>query len=310
MEAVDRSRIERARLPLAALLLFTAPAFPAFGLAGQEQPVVEIRGLVIDAVTGDGVAEVAVLLSPAVPGARPLVRFTDSEGSFLVVAPAAGLYDAAFMRFGYRTLGDTVRFGSDGDLDVVAEMVPEAVAIDPVVVTVEQGREVQARRMDGFYQRRRSFPGDFVTRSEIDRIGPEDLSHLLVQAGPFRMVPGRPGERSRVLGRGGCAPSYYLDGAALTMSPVDMLDPNQLEAMEVYRGSFVPAEFQSPPAFPGPGASGTTDGSCGTVVLWTRDGERARRPGAASSPVSGPGRSWIPAVWVVAALTGTYLFGR
>ncbi|MEX2531911.1 MAG: hypothetical protein WD960_14175 [Gemmatimonadota bacterium] len=271
----------------------------------------EVHGIVVDAVTGVGIPEVTILFSLNVPGSRPFIRTTDAEGRFVIVGPAAGLYDAAFMRMGYRAVGDTVRFGGDGEIELVAELLPEAIALDPVVVTAESvGREVFRTQMDGFFERMRSFPGDFFTRADIDRIDPDDITQLLVQVGPFRQVPGAPGGRARVLGRGGCAPSYYLNGAALTMSPVDMLAPDDLEAMEVYRGSFAPAEFQTAPAFPGEG-SGMTPGSCGTVVLWTQDGERSRQASTAAPTARSEGEwAWMPVVWIVAATTGTYLFGR
>jgi hypothetical protein len=271
----------------------------------------QVHGIVVDAVTGEGIPQVTILFSLNVPGSRPFVRTTDSEGRFVIVHPVAGLYDAAFMRIGYRSVGDTVRFVGDSEIELIAEMLPEAIALDPVVVTADgSGREVFRSQMDGFFERMRSFPGDFFTRADIERIDPDDVTSLLVQVGPFQRVRGAPGGRDRVLGRGGCAPSYYLNGAALIMSPVDVLSPEELEAMEVYRGSFAPAEFQTAPAFPGEG-SGMTPGSCGTVVFWTQDGERSRRASTAPPTARSAGEMpWVPVMWLVAATTGTYLFGR
>ena len=320
MKEVGRSPTARGRAVFIVPLLLAS--LPVLGTSLSAQDVGQeavtdtvemsvVRGVVVDAITGEGISEVTILFSLNVPGARPFVQTTDAEGRFVIPAPAAGLYDAAFMRMGYRSVGDTVRFDDDGEMELVAEMLPEAIALDPVVVTAESvGREVFRTQLDGFFERMRSSPGDFFTRADIDRIDPDDLTQLLLHVGPFRMVPGAPGGRDRVLGRGGCAPSYYLNGAALTMSPVDMLHPDDLEAMEVYRGSFAPAEFQIAPAFPGEG-SGMTPGSCGTVVLWTQDGERSRQASTAAPTARSDGEwPWIPVVWIVAATTGTYLFGR
>ncbi len=93
----------------------------------------------------------------------------------------------------------------------------------------------------------------------------------------LRMVPGWrviPHERGgryytvRTKGFGenwGCVPILYLDG--IKLGPIDdvtslgvdiLVFPSQLEAVELYRTSQVPAEFAG------------KDAGCGVVAAWTR----------------------------------------
>lgn len=91
------------------------------------------------------------------------------------------------------------------------------------------------------------------------------MSVWQVMAGP--QVSGDPADRfGQVLLRGGCTPSYFIDGflvppdavIAGQINPMALLPPENLEAVEVYVQPRIPAEF-----FQG-------GRPCGVVSLWTR----------------------------------------
>ncbi|HEX8903868.1 MAG TPA: Plug domain-containing protein, partial [Longimicrobiaceae bacterium] len=63
--------------------------------------------------------------------------------------------------------------------------------------------------------------------------------------------------------RGGCAPTYYLDGQLYPVARDADVDrefsPEEIEGIEVYTGALVPPQFNGSRAL------------CGVVVIWTRD---------------------------------------
>lgn len=140
--------------------------------------------------------------------------------------------------------------------------------------------EVEARRpparrgkMRGFDRRsRRHSTGVFVGRAEIERRDPRDVSDLL--RGLVGVTPtARPGgvglrrirmdRTMEVPGEAPCRVRFFVDGVPMPKSGafrVDALSPEDLEAVEIYRGV-----SQVPPRFRRRGDR------CGTVVVWTRD---------------------------------------
>jgi len=141
------------------------------------------------------------------------------------------------------------------------------VRLDPLVVETE-------RRtfgiMGDFAGRRRSRPGTFFDREEIESRHLGRFSDLLRVVPGARIVPDGPyGYTVRL--RGGCRPTLVVDGMKLLTEEGmdDILPPGDLEAVEVYHGASVPAEFGSSP--------------CGAIVVWTRRGE----------PSLGGGNFWL-----------------
>jgi outer membrane receptor for ferrienterochelin and colicin len=117
--------------------------------------------------------------------------------------------------------------------------------------------------LGGFYERarRRAF-GAFVTREDIERRNPFQTTDLLRTMAGIQLTPARFGNRYHVRMRG-CAPRVFLDGIQIRMVGLtidDLVRPNELEGIEVYRSSAeTPGEFTSP-------------GGCGAIALWTRRG--------------------------------------
>ena len=75
----------------------------------------------------------------------------------------------------------------------------------------------------------------------------------------------------RFRGRHNCAPLTWLDGTPLAAGEfdIDALSPRSIEAFEVYTGSIVPPRFAVSP--------GIGPRTCGVIVIWSREGQRAPR---------------------------------
>jgi len=137
---------------------------------------------------------------------------------------------------------------------------------------VVRGGSNYTGRMAGFYQRRDLGIGHFVSRERLEHDNPSQLTDI------FRRLPGVQITSTRFIrnairfrGNGGsCWPLVWLDGAPLPTAEFDLdfLSPQSIEGIEVYSGiSQVPPQFM--------GARGL--GSCGVIVVWSREGERRQK---------------------------------
>lgn len=190
---------------------------------------------------------------------------TDDRGQFLLAKVPAGQLQLQVRRIGFRP--DTVQLmvmaGQTVPLTVTVQRL--AVELRPVVV---YGRQGLKGHMAGFYARKDRGMGRFITREEIEKRNPANLTDM------FRMVAGaqvsqRGAGRSIIRFRGlSCPPLAWLDGQPLFAGEFDLdaLSPRSLEGIEIYSGpSSVPTEFLG---------TRSISSSCGTIVLWSREGEQ------------------------------------
>lgn len=210
-------------------------------------------------------------------GGTSLVAESDDAGEFKLAKASAGATSLRIRRIGYKP--DTVR------VDVLAgQTVPVAIVLSRVAVElaplVVYGRKNLTGRLAGFYDRMSRGNGHYMTREQIERRNPHNMSDL------FRMIPGarvqptRFGD-GRVTFRGSRNPPLvWLDGTPLYAGEfnLDTVDPRSFEGIEIYSGpSSVPAEFQG---------NRTMSSANGTIILWSREGElrpRKRKSGEASA---------------------------
>lgn len=224
-------------------------------LAAQ-QPNGTVVGLVRDAQKNP---VAAVEISAGASGAR--VR-ADSLGRFALSLPAgeATLY---FRRLAYApdTATIDVPAGDTTHIDVTLTIVAQQLSAVVVQETPEHRRALL-----GFERRRHAGFGRFITRSDIDRRQPRQMSDM------FRTVPGAlllpgPGGTARLrfnrsAGNRDCPPQFWMDGLPLDrFFDIDEIEPMDVEAVEIYAGASV-----TPPQFNGI----TTNAACGTVAIWTR----------------------------------------
>lgn len=255
-------RRARAAIKLLALAALPLPAVIAQPAQGQLDPgaiSINVRDSLGRAIAG---AELTV-------EGTTVRGVTDDRGELRFTAVRGGPATIRVRRLGYQPASVDVLV--DQRMPAAATVTLKAIPqrLDPVVV---RGGGGYTGRMAGFYQRRDLGIGHFISRERLERDNPSQLTDV------FRRIPGvqimsnrliRNAVRFRGAGRS-CWPLVWLDGAPLPTGEFDMdfLSPQSIEGIEVYSGiSQVPPQFM--------GSRGL--GSCGVIVVWSREGERRER---------------------------------
>ncbi len=220
-----------------------------------------VRGVVVDSASGIGVAgaEVAIV-------GTTLRAATDQRGTFSFPSPvSAGSLSVRRLGFGPRTVPVGAADGA-----IVLRVSAQLQALRPVLVRAERSK--YSGRLAGYYERleHRSI-GQFITRADLEREHPTQLTDMLQRSPGLHIVRGRPGAPGvRMRGRD-CSPLIWLDGSALGMGDIDLdgFSPESLEGIELYlSASGAPTRFQA--------ARGRSE--CGTILLWSRRTDAEPRP--------------------------------
>ncbi len=195
-------------------------------------PRATLSGSVLDRQGDAPIAGARLLLRSRSPGSLTSLIEADSAGVFEFPRVPAGPYTLLIQRVGYRDLAQDLELGSDVRTEITASLVPEAVDLDPVIVTVERSAapllpEFEARRALGI--------GTFITREEVERRRPMRVSDLFRTMPGVRVVSDRVGDAHLML-RGRCVPKVYMDGVATHEDvSIDLsLQPVDIEGIEVY----------------------------------------------------------------------------
>lgn len=251
MRSLTRRTARSARLTIACLAV-AALATPA---AAQRRPSV-VSGTVHDS-SGAPIAGVQVVIADSPFGVR-----SDSLGNFRLPTMREGKQDVHFRRMGFDST--TVRTELGHDSVVTLAVVMNALAQDLAAATVTADAEVM-RALRGFYDRKKSGFGYFVTRDDIEQ------RHAMMVSDALRNIPGvrvvRVGGRSGVrfarstMASRDCPPQLYVDGIMARGMEIDDLTPSDIEGMEIYQGSSV-----IPPQF----NDRTGNAICGVIAVWTR----------------------------------------
>ena len=194
---------------------------------------------------------------------------SDERGLFVVTRVPAGNAWLRVRRIGYRPDSLLIVTSSGKTVDTVMTM--ERVAVDLAPVTV-LGRRNSQGPMAGFYRRQATGSGRYFTRADIERRAPFNLTDLLRGIPGIRINSRQQTNSVRIRGSR-CNPLVWLDGQGLFATDIDLdvLDPMSFDGVEVYSTASVPVEFQG---------NQRASSSCGTILLWTRQGE----PRKASAP--------------------------
>jgi hypothetical protein len=250
------------------LYLLIAAALLAGPVAAQT-----VRGRVLDAGSGEPVAGAAVQVLDA--GSRTVQRArAASDGTFTLRLRVGGSYRLRGDRAGYGpSTSGALEVGARDTVAVELRMAEQALTIDPLTVTARRGpRRVPALEHRGFYAREARGLGDFLHREDIRRGAPLRLSQALDRVVGTTLIQARSGDvivfdrswGTNVLQRPGdslCPPRIYLDGTGVSGMTVDLVQPESVEAVEMYHGpSQIPAEY------------GGSTSSCGVILIWTRSG--------------------------------------
>lgn len=227
----------------------------------------DVTGVVVDSASGAGIA----LAEVVVDGSSVRV-LTDEHGAFRL-SPAGVLpFTIRVRRLGFepRTMAVTAPLRSR----MLVRLAPAQRYLDAVVVRAERTR--YTGRLAGYYSRlEHRTQGVFITREDLEREKPTQLTDMLQRQPGVRITRGRPGAQSvRMRGRD-CRPLVWLDGAPMTAGDVDLdsFAPTSLEGIELYLGASAPSGFQA--------ARGQSE--CGTVLLWSRGTDTEPRRAVSST---------------------------
>ena len=216
---------------------------------------VHLAGRVFDQQSGRAIAGVEVTV------ARHFVEVTDRSGRFEFAALPGGEYLLRAEHLGFERAADTLHLVPGVNLDVSIPMGAAAIELPSIVVTAR----VKGLEQVGFYERRQSGLGSFLTRTEINKMRGIALPSDLLRGFNGVNLARRPNGRGyRVVGRNHCPYRYYVDGVRIgPYFDFDDLEWHWIDAVEVYNGlGQIPARFQD--------AEPINVRSCGVVVVWTR----------------------------------------
>jgi hypothetical protein len=218
-------------------------------------------------VHGTVVSAGGVLEGAEVRMADSLVATTDGDGHFSFLRVPAGAVVLETRYLGFVTRLDTVAVVPEGLTDVLVPMDP-VLTLEPIVVRVYPDPAV----IGGFYRRRLTERGVFLTRAEFMRDRPSRFTDILREIPGVRLycedvhcwpvmrgsTPSRLGDP---LSGERCPVMVYLDGTPQRrdLSLDALLSPARVEAVEVYRRlGEVPSRFADQGA------------RCGVILIWTR----------------------------------------
>ena len=220
-----------------------------------------IFGQITLAGSSIGLPDVAVTLV----GSPEVSVVTNQQGRFSLPDLEPGASAIEFSRLGYETRRTTVEVLPEQTIEVYASMAEEAVELNPIEVSVGSGYLDRS----GFYLRARNARGEVFTRRDVIERDPVIISDLLWRSPGLRVQTGRTG--SEILSRrplvsgpeGTCRLRPYLDGTPMFDWDLDLVRPDDLQALEVYQGAATPIEYRQPTDPDGTPA-------CGVVLIWTR----------------------------------------
>ena len=243
---------------LVATLISLLPGHFQWTLLAQEIPEAvqvtsTIRGRVLDAESGDPLRDAMVRLP-----ALGLGRLTNEQGWFELLSVPFGSHVLSVEYLGYASRTDTLLLRRGELLDVTI-----ALSVDPIPL---EGITVTARprwlAATGFFRRQESanaYSGRQWSREEIEARNPVFVQDILTTAPGIHLSADQSG-KSRLYGRRRCLLDFFVDDVLVPDFDMEALDPDWIEALEVYHGSstFIPPEYAR---------------KCGVVLIWLkRDG--------------------------------------
>ena len=233
-----------------------------------------ITGVVTDAQSGGPIGEVQVYITGSTLG-----TLTRSNGRYLILNVPPGSYELRAERIGFQTVTESVDVPADGTATLDFAMTTEALGLDEIVVTGAAGA---ARRRE---------IGNAIAQINLTDVPERQaaVSDLLQAAAPGVHVLGgssepAQGKQIRLRGNSSVAmsnqPIIYVDGvrimddafpvvstpgtglgrpSLITVTPLDMINPNDIERIEVIKGSAATTLYG-------------TEASAGVIQIFTKRG--------------------------------------
>jgi TonB-dependent SusC/RagA subfamily outer membrane receptor len=274
---------------------------PSEGIAGDSVPGVgTINGRVVDSATGRGIAGVAV----AVTGTK-VATLTREDGRFTLSRVPTGAHVVTAKLFGYRPVSRPAEVTAIQPVTLVFQLTSMPNVLSGVVTTatgmqrkITVGNDITTINVDSVMQ---TAPIHTVT----------DLLETRVPGLTVTHSSGEPGAPSRIRLRGASSitgnndPIVIVDGVRVyasqsdtrnnnlapsvggntnrytAPSPLDQVDPNSIETIEVFKGPSASSQYGA-------------DAANGVIVITTKKG----RPGPAKWLLDlDQGVNWIPGSW-------------
>ena len=221
-----------------------------------------LRGAILSARTGRGLQAAEVLL--LAQDERPVARaVTDSAGRFVLDSLEEGPYRVRVRHVGRSTRDHEIRLRRTEVKRIDLRVTMPALTVEDLEVTVEAA--AASHRLEGFTRRRERGHGFFIGPEELREMQPRFASDVLRNVPGLMIGPDGYGDVSVFGTRSSrrCRPVVWLNGQELEGYRIDNLEPDDLLAVEVFRGeSEIPARFRR------------RQGQCAAIIVWTREGRR------------------------------------
>jgi len=263
--------LDMRRVPSGFLLLFALHT----SLAGQV-----VNGKVLEGTTQHPVmlAEVALLDTTLTVIDQ---TYSDQEGFFSLRSPEPGLFYIRGAAMGYRTKVDgIIELERGGVLPISFFLLPDPVPVGGVTATAERTRYDQFIAGQGFYDRRNSGFGHFISPDRIEVLHARYFRDLFRDFIGLRLIELPYGATKLEMGRG-CSPAIWIDGSLIDLfwdRPTfpgmpdlrrgleEAVSVEDIGAVEFYKGpASTPLRWSGTAAF---------QNNCGTMVIWTKGGDR------------------------------------
>jgi hypothetical protein len=242
---------------LPSILVFLLVALAVFPVSGTLSGQV-VRGHLFDNESGHPVINGNVALRDSL-GAVVARTATDEEGIYELTARTPGLYSLLAVGMGYRST-PIGQFEVSADEVTIIDifLLPQPLELAPLSVEGRRQRVVASLNKHGFYDRQEQGFGSFLTPEQIQRWPALNVGDVLKHA-PFVYAEWNLSGSTISISRGGrrCSPGIFVDGNRITSSPEHWVNPDDIVAVEVYRG-----ESQIPLQWAGLE-------TCGVILIWT-----------------------------------------
>jgi TonB-dependent starch-binding outer membrane protein SusC len=248
--APQRVRLRSAGWGSALLALALGVAF-APAVEAQAPAVGRVSGVVTDLSSSAPLSEVQVFLEGVQLGG-----LTRANGRFLILNVPAGSYRLVAARIGLGTVSQQIEVTAGGTVEVDFKMDRQALGLDEIVVTGTAGAARRREVGNSISQ---------INTAELPQRAP-NVSDMLQAAAPgvdVTLGGGGAGQGSKIRLRGNNSltqssdPIIYIDGIRMmsgafpnqpskdqanrggnvTQSPLDLINPNDIERIEIIKGS-------------------------------------------------------------------------
>jgi hypothetical protein len=184
------------------------------------------------------------------------LRRTDRRGQFDFMNLRPGLYVLKVEALGYAVREDSITVIDGQTLEVGIQLATDPIALEGITVTV-RSRFLESA---GFFRRQgKGYDGRQWGREQIEAGNVMFIEDLVTLVPGIRATRNRNGQRV-LMGRGRCRLRLYLDDVLMEDFDLAHLDPDLIEAMEVYHGGGdkIPIEYGMKPFH------------CGVILVWLK----------------------------------------